>query len=263
MYVQSIKYFIGRYILRKQYMIANAKKYSNRFKFKVEDVVGRRIYKKGSYESELSDFVNTKIKFGKGDIAIDVGANIGWYSMLLDKKMPDDCQILAFEPDPLNSQLLTFNAHMNGAGKVVIIQKALSDKNETKKLYRYSSRNLGRHSMLDINYEDYIYVETITLDDYLESNNIDISKVKFIKIDIEGYEYFALTGALKTLESVDCLISEFVPRYLKHGGVDPVLLVNLLEGKGFKSNVLENGDIVPIAIDDLLSRESNDIIWLK
>lgn len=262
-FIQTIKYFVCRYLLRKQYLVAHAKKYSNKLKFKIEDTVGRRIYKNGSYESELSDFINNYLQFNEGDVALDIGANIGWYSLLLDRKMPVGCQIYAFEPDPLNYQLLMFNIQLNGVSKVRAIKNALSNKKEIKKLYRYSNRNLGRHSLLNINTGDFVEVEALVLDDFLQEINIDFNKVKFAKIDIEGYEYFALSGALKVLESINCLISEFVPRYLEHGSVDPVLLINLLEGKGFKSNILKNGALCPITRDELMSGVSFDIIWLK
>lgn len=262
-FIQSIKYLIYRYFFAKKYLIAHAEEYSIKLKFKIEDTIGRRIYKKGAYEKELSDFIIKHIQFDAGDVALDVGANIGWYSLLLDKNMPEGCQIYAFEPDPLNYQLLMFNIQMNGADKVNASQNALSDKKETKKLYRYSNRNLGRHSLLDINQDDFVEVEALILDDFMQLNNIDFSKVKFAKIDIEGYEYFALSGALKVLDSIDCLISEFVPRYLEHGKVKPELLINLLEGKGFKSNTLKNGILSPVTRDDILSRASSDIIWLK
>ncbi|MFW2373046.1 MAG: FkbM family methyltransferase [Gammaproteobacteria bacterium] len=244
-------------------MIAHAEKYSISLKFKIEDAIGRHIYKNGAYEKELSDFIINHIQFHSGDIALDIGANIGWYSLLLDKHMPEGCQVYAFEPDPLNYQLLIYNIQLNGANKVKAIQNALSDKKEIKKLYRYSNRNLGRHSLLDINQGDFVEVEALVLDEFIQLNNIDFNKVKFAKIDIEGYEYFALSGALKVLDSIDCLISEFVPRYLQHGKVDPELLINLLEGKGFKSNVLKNGALSPIDRNEILSSAFCDIIWLK
>jgi len=262
-FIQSVKYLVYRYVLVKQYLIANAEKYSIKLKFKIEDTIGRRIYKKGAYEKDLSDFIINHIRFDKGDIAFDVGANIGWYSLLLDRLMPEGCQIYAFEPDPLNYRLLMFNIQMNGANKVRAVKKALSNKKEIKKLNRYSNRNLGRHSLLDINEDDFVEVEAIVLDDFIQLNNIDFNKVKFAKIDIEGYEYFALSGALKVLDAIDCLICEFVPGYLKYGKVDPELIINLLENKGFKSNTMRHGVLTPATRDELLSRASSDIIWMR
>jgi len=139
----------------------------------------------------------------------------------------------------------------------------LSDKNETKKLYQYSNKNLGRHSLLDINEGEYVEVEALILDEYLAANNIDAHRVKFLKIDVEGYEYFALCGAVGVLENVNTVISEFVPRHMKKGGVDPGLLIELLTGKGLKPHILQEGRLVPVSRDELLSKDACDIVWIR
>lgn len=262
-FIQSIKYAVYRYLLRKKYLIADAQKYSMRLKFRIEDTVGRRIYKQGDYESEISSFIGHHLEFTEGDLALDIGANIGWYSLMLDKIMPAGCQVYAFEPDPLNYQLLLTNLQLNTANKVNAIQKAVAEKKEIKKLYRYSNKNLGRHSLLDINEGDFVEVEAVVLDDFFAANNIDINKVKFAKIDVEGYEYFALLGAVKVLESIDCLVAEFVPKHMENGGVDPELVVGLLESKGFKSNKMTGGILKPVSRDELLSGHACDVVWLK
>lgn len=261
--IQSLKYILNRFILRKPFLVAINNQNGTRLKFKTEDVVGRHIYKRGEYEKHLSDFISKQIDFDEGDVALDVGANIGWYSLLLSKLMPKESTILAFEPDPLNFELLTHNIEQNKAANVVPVNCALSDKKETKKLYRYSNKNLGRHSLLDINEGDFVEVEALVLDDYLNENKIDFSRIKFLKIDIEGYEYFALCGAKKVLSSVKYLISEFVPKHMKKGGVDPGLLIDLLTDKGLKSHVIREGQLIPVDKGELLSRDACDIVWLR
>lgn len=261
--IRSLKYLVNRFILRRQYLIAKDNKYGIRFKFKTEDVVGRHIYKSGEYEKSLSEFLANCLSFQEGDVALDVGANIGWYSLLLDKLMPDNSLIYAFEPDPLNYALLSSNIKLNNASKVVPVQLALSDKNEVRKLYQYSNNNLGRHSLLDINESDYVEVETITLDGYINSVGIDVEKVKFLKIDIEGYEYFALCGANNLLDHITTVISEFVPRYMQKGGVEPERFLDLLMEKGFKPYIILDGDMVPQDKSMLLTKKACDIVWLK
>jgi len=260
---QSLKYLLFRYVLKQPFLMAKENKFGLLYKFKTEDVVGRHIYKRGKYESHISDFLSEKFKFNEGDIALDIGANIGWYSILLNKLMPESGKIYAFEPDPLNFKLLSENIKLNTATNVVAVNNALSDKNETKKLYRYSSKNLGRHSLLDINKADYIEVEALVLDQFLQNQNIDISKVKFVKIDIEGYEYFALSGASRVLDHVQCLIGEFVPEHMERGGIKPELLINLMQNKGFRPNVIKGGEVCSISSDDLLQGSACDIIWLR
>ncbi len=261
--IRSLKYLVNRFILRRQYLTAKDNKYGIRFKFKTEDVVGRHIYKSGEYEKNLSEFVAKCLIFQEGDVALDVGANIGWYSLLLDKLMPDNSLIYAFEPDPLNYELLSSNIKLNSASKVVPVNLALSDKNEIRKLYQYSNNNLGRHSLLDINEGEYVEVETVTLDGYIDLAGIDVGRVKFLKIDIEGYEYFALCGANNVLNHVATVVSEFVPRYMEKGGVEPERFLDLLIDKGFDPHVVRDGVLVSQNKDMLLIEKACDIIWLK
>lgn len=261
--IRSLKYLANRFILRRQYLTAKDNKYGIRFKFKTEDVVGRHIYKSGEYEKNLSEFVAKNLSFQRGDVALDVGANIGWYSLLLDKLMPDNSLIYAFEPDPLNYGLLCSNIKLNNASKVVPVNFALSDKNEIRKLYQYSNNNLGRHSLLDINEDSYVEVETITLDGYIDSAGIDVTSVKFLKIDIEGYEYFALCGANNVLDHISTVISEFVPRYMEKGGVEPERFLDLLIEKGFDPYFVRDGGLVLQEKAVLLTNKACDIVWLK
>ena len=261
--IRALKYLLFRYVLRKKFLIAKDDKFGSLLKFKTEDVVGRHIYKRGEYESHISNYLIDEMNFSKGDIALDIGANIGWYSMLLNKLMPESSKIYAFEPDPVNYGLLSENIRLNDAQNVVSVNSALSNKKEIKKLYLYSNKNLGRHSLLDINEGEYVNVETLVLDDYLESENIELSKIKFVKIDIEGYEYFALSGASKVLDHVQCLISEFVPAHMQRGGIEPVLLIELMRGKGFLPNVVVDSELCSISDDDLLNVSACDIIWLR
>lgn len=260
---QSLKYLLFRYVFKRSFLVAKEKKFSSLFKFKTEDVVGRSIYKRGEYESCISSYVAEKIKFDDGDIALDIGANIGWYSILLNNLMPKSGKIYSFEPDPLNFDLLSENIKLNSAKNIVAVNNALSHKNEIMKLYQYSNRNLGRHSLLDINKSDYVKVRAIVLDQFLQDENIDFSKVKFAKIDIEGYEYFALSGATKVLDSIQYLISEFVPEHMKKGGIQPNLLLDLMEQKGFSPNVIKEGSMCAVSSAELLNGSGCDIIWLK
>lgn len=261
--LQSLKYVINRFVLRKPFLVATNSQNGTRLKFKTEDVVGRHIYKRGEYEKHLSDFISKKIDFKPGDVALDIGANIGWYSLLLGNLMPKDSAIFAFEPDPLNFELLTHNIKLNQVSNVTPVNCALSDKKELKKLYRYSSKNLGRHSLLDINEGESVDVEAVILDDYLGEHDVDFYRIKFLKIDIEGYEYFALCGANKVLSNVQFLISEFVPKHMKKGGVEPGLLIDLLAENGLKSHVISEGELTPVNKSELLLKDACDIVWVR
>jgi FkbM family methyltransferase len=261
---KSFSYFFQRYILRRKFLVAKEHTYQSVFKFKTEDVIGRHIFKRGQYETHITDFIASHIAFESDDIALDIGANIGWYSILFSKLMPAEAKIIAFEPDPLNYELLTQNIELNHAKNIKAHRIALSDKKEVKKLYLYSNKNLGRHSLLDINDDSqFVEVETRVLDDELQSMGINFENIKIAKIDIEGYEYFALLGAERVLKNVRCVVSEFVPAHMKKGGVEPSSLIDMMKQHGFRPNEIRDGVLVSLDFNALHDIESADLIWLR
>lgn len=100
------------------------------------------------HEPENSKFLQETIKLRDEDIAIDIGANLGWYSVLLNRKSENGSTLFAFEPDPNNFELLKFNLTKNDCSNVKAFNKAASDKNETLSLYKYPEKNRGRHSLI-------------------------------------------------------------------------------------------------------------------
>jgi FkbM family methyltransferase len=263
-FLKPALYFINRYILFRKYLIARSKKYHISLKFRIEDAGGRTIYKRGLYEEELSDYISRELQFDFNDIFLDVGANIGWYSLLLNNITPPDTKIYAFEPDKLNFELLSFNVKKNKADKVTCINKAISDKAETKELFLYPNKNRGRHSLLPINNGEKINVETIQLEKFITDNSIDFKKIKFMKMDIEGYEYIALKGANKLLKHVPYILSEYSPEYMKKGGIEPKSYIDLLYLNFYSPFLIENGKLKEIKTIELLATEKNlDILWIK
>ncbi len=134
-------------------------------------------------------------------VVLDIGAHIGMYTV----RLADICRegrIVAVEPDPRNRVYLKANVALNRLRNVEIVPYAISDKSGEK--VRFALATVSGHSRInktikDSEYYDYIYVETITLDDLVES--IGLEKVDFIKIDVEGYEMHVLRGAEKIIRS--------------------------------------------------------------
>jgi FkbM family methyltransferase len=140
--------------------------------------VGRKSYTNGEYEPEVSNYLSNHIVFMENDISLDIGANIGWYSILLHKLMPASGTVFCFEPDRLNYELLASNIKNNDASNIIAGNNAFSNKREIKKLYRYSNKNLGRHSLLDINIDESIDIGELVLDEFIETEKIDFSRAK-------------------------------------------------------------------------------------
>ncbi|MEE9451442.1 MAG: FkbM family methyltransferase [Gammaproteobacteria bacterium] len=261
---QGISYFIARFILRRSFLTAYSGYATLKFRFKTEDALGRSIYKRGHFEKQDTDFLLNQLEFNAGDIIFDVGANIGWYSLIFDKMIDQAIKIYAFEPDPLNFQLLNENIRANRAEKISAIPKAVAETETDKLLYRYSNNNLGRHSLLPINNDEGIRIASTRLDHFISQQNIDMARIKFMKIDIEGYEYKALLGAQTLLQKLPCIFSEYAPPYMQKGGLKPTDFIHLLLDYHYQPYLVTQGQLKPVNIDTLLKNtEIINLFWQK
>ena len=262
-YLKSILYFIGRNILNRKYLIGYSDKYDLKFRFRATDSVGRLIFKKGIYEEELTDYLINSIDLESGDVVFDVGANIGWYSILLSKYF-SGVEVHCFEPDPENFKILKFNLELNNSENVMPNNIGLGKETDITKLYLYKKGNLGRHSMLKINGGLTIDVNITSFDEYVRKMQLNLSKIKFLKIDIEGYEYFAFLGGKEFLNYVPTIMAEFSPSFMRKEGLDPAKLLSLLRSYHYSPFIVKGINLEPIDDEFLLSVESNvDLIWKK
>lgn len=146
------------------------------------------------------------IQLKAGDVVIDCGANIGLFSNVAASK---GCMVYSFEPIPSTIKRLKKNATLYPS-QITIEPFALSDESGTAKFnfYRgYSSLStmnvlsgdkwVSIQKNQDESLARKIDVDKITLDEFVENNNIE--KIDFIKVDIEGAERYMLNGAKKTL----------------------------------------------------------------
>lgn len=262
--IQYVKYLVRRFVLHTPYLDAPAPAYGLNLKVKTEDVIGRRIYKHGVYEPELTSFVTERIGFRSGDVVFDVGANVGWYSLLLDRVLPVDCQVFSFEPDPHNYSLLLENLARNDARKVRPQPMGVADKSGTMDLHLYSDRNLGRHSLLPLHEGPTVEVEVIALDEFCASHGLEERPVRLMKIDVEGFELAALTGASRLLSRCETVLMEFSPTYMRTVGLEPVALLCLLSEAGFRAREFVDGELAPADLDRLGRGDRHtNLIWQR
>ena len=210
-----------------------------------------RIFTGSSHESATTELFKKKIK--KGDVILDIGAHIGYFTLLFAQLTGENGRVYAFEPAPANFALLKKNVEINEYKNVVLVNKAVSDKNGKSVLY-LSSESTGIHKIYDTNDgRKSIEVESIRLDDYFGDYN---GKVDWIKIDIEGAEWLALKGMALLLEKNRSLkiVSEFFPHFIKESGMDPKEYLMFLKrcGFGHMYNIDEDKKIIEIQRSDEL-----------
>ena len=261
--IENLSYLANRFILGKEYLIADSK-YGLKFKIKIVDDIGRTIYERGDYSTSNIDFILNGIKYNNEDIFIDVGANIGWHSLTLERYRKELKNIYAFEPDPLNYSLLTENMRLNNSSRIIAINKALSDAKGKVTLYKDEDKNPEKHSILPIFNDGSETVDAITLDEFIKEYNIN-KKIKLLKIDVEGYEYQVLLGAKSALKYTENLIIKISPYLLLQSYIEPGLVIELLYDEGFKPFFFYDGTKLEAAKKEFLleNRYVLTTLWKK
>lgn len=151
--------------------------------------VGQRIALE-KYEPYETELIQRQVK--KGNVIIDVGANIGYYTVLLANKVGKKGKIYAFEPDSANFEILEKNIKANKLENVVAMKVAVGAKNETKTLHK-SKENYGDHKLYG-NEKTKEEVKIVKLDDFIKE------KIDLIKIDTQGWEPEIIEGAKNLIE---------------------------------------------------------------
>lgn len=198
-----------------------------------------------------------------GDIVLDIGAHIGYYTLMAAKRVGEKGKVYAFEPNLDNCILLRKNLKINGFKNVIIVDKAVAQSTKRAKLF-LSQISTGMHSLLDIddNPGFNTLVDTVSLDDFFAEN---IPRISVIKMDIEGGEYAALGGMKKLLKRNKklALFTEFSPYAIKKAKKSPQGFLNLLKLHGFKIFSIDEskGILSPLNIKSFVSSCPLDRDW--
>lgn len=132
-----------------------------------------------------------------GDTFLDIGANIGFYSLVLSKAQPE-LTVISFEPNPRLYELLRQNIAVNQLKQVTCEPVALSDTDGTARLFlNKSDMSASLRDDFDANLTDSVEVATTRLDSYLDRH--ELRRRLVVKVDVEGHEEAFLEGARQTL----------------------------------------------------------------
>lgn len=172
----------------------------------------------------------------KGDVVLDIGANIGFYTKILSDLVGENGKVYAFEPDKTNYKYLIQNAgHLKN---VAFYNKAVSEKTGTITLYHSDLLNVDHKTYATENYTSTSEIDCVAVDTIIPNQKVD-----FIKIDIQGYEYFAFQGMQEILQKNDQLkiISEFYPYGIKRSGIQVEDFINYFTQKDFTILIDKSG----------------------
>ncbi len=236
------------------------------FRGRAADCIARHIYRFGCHEPVLTRYVMSHVRLRNGDVALDVGANIGWYALLLDRLGQRGADVFAFEPDPENYGFLLENLRSNNARYVTAIDAAAGDAPGTLTLNRYKKSNGGRHTLVPGGNTSggTVAVRVTTLTQFWQERGLGNRPLRFLKIDVEGYEHFVLQGAQELLQRCSCVSLEFSATGIRSAGMDPAQVIDLIVDAGFDVRCW-SGDLLA-SVDLGLLREAEgqfDLLLLR
>jgi len=153
-------------------------------------------YLLGTYEPHLQKIIKEYV--AKGETVYDVGANVGYVSLLLAKRVGPSGRIVAFEPVPQNIDSFRENIKLNRLGNVELFECAASDKSGYAVIRiaeSLSTASLVWHRKHHPSTE--LVIRTVSVDELVESG--DVALPTFVKIDVEGAEGGVLLGMRRTV----------------------------------------------------------------
>lgn len=180
------------------------------------DGIAHQLLYEGSYERYTTALFEQLVS--RGMSVVDVGANIGYYTLLAAKLVGEKGKVFAFEPEPRNYALLLKNIELNSYKNIIPLRKAVSIKSGKVKLF-LDKLEPGAHSLYRVREDatEAILVDAVSLDGFFKGRECPID---IIKVDVEGSEMAVLLGMPEIVRNNNNLkiFTEFYPPGLQSSG---------------------------------------------
>ena len=193
-----------------------------------------------------------------GDVVVDVGANIGYYTCLMSKSVGAEGVVFAFEPVSDNREVLEENIALNGLNNVSVYSCALAEVKEKSKIY-LNNDNLGAHSLVGgENAQHSIEIDVVPFDEV-----VPYRQIALVKIDVEGYELSVLRGMEEHARKgmIKHILIEYTPSKIAQNGQSPAEFFSIIKRHGFNGEVISNTvDIPDMLLNDVQSNLKDYIV---
>jgi FkbM family methyltransferase len=187
-----------------------------------------------SWEKETTAFLRESLTVGMH--VIDIGANIGYHTLVCAHAVTPSGTVLSLEPEPTNYAVLCANlwhAHMTNVTPL----RAAASRHTGQTRLSLSDTNMGDHRTLyNVSWERAIDVACMRIDDFLEAG----SPIDLAKLDIQGSEHVAIHGMESMIAQYHpLLVVEFWPLGIRELGDDPAAVLAYYRDIGYEISVLE------------------------
>lgn len=154
------------------------------------DLLGSRVFFFGVWEPSITHYMRGQLT--PNSVAVDIGANVGYYSLIMSSAVGDGGKVYAVEPSPPLRARLRENLVLNGAQNVLVVPFGISDRTERRAFYPEThTRNTGESHFGEPSQDG---LELRRLRDVISEG--DLGRVGLIKVDVEGMEAIVLNDLL-------------------------------------------------------------------
>ncbi|MGW2481920.1 FkbM family methyltransferase [Streptomyces sp. NPDC001571] len=175
-------------------------RYGARFAVDTQDLIQRYLYLFGVWEPHMTHWLRQRLR--PGDTFIDVGANLGVFSVLGSRLVGSAGKVVAIEASPAFHRGLLRNVALNHCDNVRAVNTAVSDGHRTLTFVLAGSRNMGANSIVpyDGPVESSFEMGAVPLSELLEP--AEVARARVIKIDVEGAEGSVVRGLAPLLDDL-------------------------------------------------------------
>ncbi len=209
----------------------------------LEDWLGQYVYITGEYEPPTTQLIKRLLP--KNGVFLDIGANVGYFSLLACSIVGKGGQVIAFEPIPIARKHLHNNIDLNNGFSIIIENKAVSNNNGLVEIYEGPDSHKGISSIRPIsNAKQKINVETIRIDDYLS----DYDRLDIVKIDVEGAEALVIEGMKNTITKLrPHIILEATDEFLQSFDSSTTSLSKSIMELGYEMFIIRNDTLEQVS----------------
>lgn len=200
---------------------------------KPEDYITKLLQRDGVFEAPETDLVTRILR--AGDTCIDAGCHVGYYTCLFAQLVGPAGRVYAFDANPESCLHTSRNLTANHLGNVEVIQAALADERGSATFYVSTDDQTGLSSLAPIpRHKEAIVVPRLRLRDFLRERHI--SKVRLLKLDVEGAEELVLKGLGRFLTDrrIDFILMECYDERLGLLNSSTETVAALLRGAGYQ-----------------------------
>lgn len=216
----------------------------------------RREYTRNHYREHESLFLSRFVN--RGDVCLDIGANLGSYSYYLSKIVSDSGKVFAFEPVSQTYKGLVSNLTKTKSTNVFAYNLGISDGEENATIFVPKMVGLPSHGRAHLSSPtvdeigECVEVRLTTVDKFHDEQGL--GRINFIKMDIEGAELSALKGAMQVLNQYKpVLLLEIEEQHTRNYDYIPQDIFRMLNSLGYRyAHYVNKSDLIRLEIDILI-----------